>query len=160
MGFKLSMTIKYVLRTALAWDVSAIPDGGLTEIEFFQPSKDDHTHAPPISPSPPLPVASQQTNPQLRVPPLINQKSTPEDHNDDLPASKPAPVMITNPGVKEKSRLQQHPVCPFNLSTITEESGSYKSSSSGSRLTVSSASSKYVCSQYNVLHCIRFLSLQ
>jgi hypothetical protein len=52
--------------------------------------------------------------------------------------------MITNPGVKEKSRLQQQMVCPFNLSTITEESGSYKSSSSGSRLTVSSASSKYV----------------
>lgn len=135
------------LHAALAWDVSAIPDGGLTEIEFFRPSKDDHTHAPPTTttPSPPLPVAGQQMNSQLGEPPLISQKSSTinEAQDDGLPPStKPAPAVITNPSMKEKSRLQQHTVCPFNLSTITEESGSYKSSSSGSRLTVSSASSK------------------
>lgn len=135
------------LHVALAWDVSAIPDGGMTEIEFFRPSKGDHTHAPPTTttPSPPLPAAGQQTNPQqLGEPPLISQKSSTIDEAHVPPSTKPAPEMITNPSVKEKSRLQQHAVCPFNLSTITEESGSYKSSSSGSRLTVSSASSKYV----------------
>ena len=147
------------MYTALAWDVSAIPDSGLTEIEFFQPSKDGHTHAPPTSPSPPLPMAGQQTNPQPGEPPLISQKSTAIESHDDahLPSAKPAPVMITNPSVKEKSRLQQLPVCPFNLSTITEESGSYKSSSSGSRLTVSSASSKYVLAVTRVFYTLALI---
>ena len=136
MAFPLNKHIRpkiIMLHTALAWDVSAIPESGLTDIEFFQPSKDDHTCVPPPSVSS-LPMVSQQTNPQPGEPPLINQKSTIEAHHDNLPSSKPAPVIITHPStsVKEKSRLQQHPVCLFNLSTITEESGSYKSSSSGS----------------------------
>lgn len=130
---------------ALAWDVSAIPEGGLTDIEVLWPSKGDHTHAPP----PPVTVH----NSELEEPPVVNQKITDEVHHHLPLPPKPAPVMITGRGsihselelgVRERSRLQQNPVFPFNLSTITEESGSYKSSSSGSRLTVSSASSRYV----------------
>ena len=109
--------------TALAWDVSAIPEGGLTELEVFRPAKKELSHPPP----PPGPRSvPKQTDPE---PPKQSSREA-DCHSVD-------PQVI-----QEKSKLQ--PGCPFNLSTITEESGSYKSSSSGSRLTVSSASSKYV----------------
>ena len=101
-----------VSSSGLAWDMSAVPDG-LTELEGHEPEE--------------------------------KLEAIFKDHRDASKSKRVGSLShLQSAGsevVQEKSKLQ--PVYPCNISTITEESGSYKSSSSSSsRLTVSSASSK------------------
>lgn len=120
--------------------MSAIPDG-LTELEVFQPIKEEKSHPPP----PPLSVPSQNQEDHDPKEKLLLGEAIFKDNRDTSKSKQVGSFsQLQSAGpevVQEKSKLQ--PVYPCNLSTITEESGSYKSSSSsGSRLTVSSASSK------------------
>ena len=129
-----------VSSSALAWDMSAIPDG-LTELEVFQPTKEEKSHPPPLPPSVPS-QGQEYREPEKK---LLLGEAIFKDHRDASKSNRVGSFSqlqgTGSEAVQEKSKLQ--PVYPCNLSTITEESGSYKSSSSsGSRLTVSSASSK------------------
>lgn len=127
----------WMSSSALAWDMSAIPDG-LTELEVFQPTKEEKPH-----PRPPPPSVPSQAEHEPEKLPLGGEVL--EDHKDVSKSKRVGSFsQLQTTGsqvVQEKSKLQAG--YPCNLSTITEESASYKSSSSsGSRLTVSSASSK------------------
>lgn len=149
------LTCAVLISTALVCDLSAIPDGGLTELEVYRPSKADPSHHPPPSTSSSslgghvAPESDKQSFvPLARMGAVYEGQKVHSKPN--LDSGGGGDVILQqqwgNPhpplAAQEKSKLQLQPGCPFNLSTITEESGSYKSSSSSSRLTVSSASSK------------------
>ena len=142
--FILFSSLVFANTAALSWDVSVIPDVGSTELEVFQPSQkprpQPHPHPPPSQREP------VDLKPQIR--PSSIPRSVHEAHlKESLSTKSKSSAAVPRQGdegvlaFQEKSNQQQLG-CPFNLSTITEESGSFKSSSSGSRLTISSASSK------------------
>ena len=111
---------------------------GFTEVEVFQPSH---------KPNPPLPQSQDdQLDLELQIDQVSNKKLLHDVQQKESLAQVSKPMTRLSQQRDDGPLVFQEKTqplsCPFNLSTITEESGSYKSSSSGSRLTVSSASSK------------------